>query len=41
MKRAITNVIMNQLSVKLLNDNLKVGDSVVLDVDKDGSLLIQ
>jgi ATP-dependent Clp protease ATP-binding subunit ClpA len=35
MKRAITNVVMNQLSVKLLNDEIKSGDSVKLSVDEN------
>ncbi|MDD2870605.1 MAG: AAA family ATPase [Candidatus Gracilibacteria bacterium] len=41
LKRAITNVISNSLSVKLLNGELVAGDSVVIDVDDGGELVVR
>jgi hypothetical protein len=32
---------MNQLSVKLLNDEIKTGDSVELSVDEKGELVLK
>lgn len=41
LKRAITNVISNSLSVKLLNGEIVAGDSVVIDVDDGGELVVR
>ncbi|MDP2089975.1 MAG: AAA family ATPase [Candidatus Gracilibacteria bacterium] len=41
LKRAITNIISNNLSVKLLNGDMNAGDNVLIDVDEKGDLLIK
>ncbi|MCD5385106.1 AAA family ATPase [Candidatus Gracilibacteria bacterium] len=41
LKRAITNTINNQLSVKLLNEEIKSGDKITLDLDQKGNLIIK
>jgi len=41
MKRAITNVIMNQLSTKILSGEVDSGDNVELDIDKDENLVVK
>ncbi len=40
MKRAITNIIMNSLSTKLISEELKEWDDVTIDIDKDWNLII-
>ncbi|NUJ98289.1 AAA domain-containing protein [Candidatus Gracilibacteria bacterium] len=41
MKRAITSFILNNLSLKLLSDEIKAGDSVELDVDDEKKLVVR
>jgi ATP-dependent Clp protease ATP-binding subunit ClpA len=41
MKRAITNVIMNQLSTKILSWEVDSGDKIELDIDKDEKLVVK
>nr|MDD3720056.1 AAA family ATPase [Candidatus Gracilibacteria bacterium] len=41
MKRAITNIIMNSLSTKLIGEEIKSGDDIKLDVDKTGNLKVE
>ncbi|MDD3645827.1 MAG: AAA family ATPase [Candidatus Gracilibacteria bacterium] len=41
LKRTITNLIMNNLSVKLLNGEINTGDSVEIDIDKEENLVVK
>ncbi len=41
MKRAITNVIMNQLSTKILSWEVDSGDNIELDINKDENLVVK
>jgi len=41
MKRAITNVIMNGLSTKILSGEVDSGDNIELDVDKNENLVVK
>lgn len=41
LKRAITNTINNQLSVKLLNEEIKSWDKITLDLDQKWNLIIK
>ena len=41
LKRAITNTIMNNLSIKLLNWEIKSWDNIVLDIDNKWNLIIK
>ncbi|MDD4151993.1 MAG: AAA family ATPase, partial [Candidatus Gracilibacteria bacterium] len=41
MKRAITNVIMNNLSTKIISNEIKAGDNIILSVDEKGNLTIK
>jgi ATP-dependent Clp protease ATP-binding subunit ClpA len=40
MKRAITNVIMNGLSTKILSGEVDSGDNIELDIDKNENLVV-
>ncbi|MFK7779811.1 MAG: AAA family ATPase, partial [Candidatus Gracilibacteria bacterium] len=41
LKRAITNIINNSLSIKLLNGEIKNGDEIILDIDDSGNLIVK
>lgn len=41
MKRAITNIILNQLSIKLLNSEVISWSDIVLDIDDNGELIVK
>jgi len=41
LKRAITNTINNQLSIKLLNWEVNSWDSIILDIDDKGNLIVK
>ena len=41
MKRAITNIIMNSLSTKLISEEIKSGDKITIDIDEEWNLLIK
>jgi ATP-dependent Clp protease ATP-binding subunit ClpA len=41
MKRAITSFILNNLSFKLLSDEIKSSDTIQLDVDDEKKLIVK
>jgi|GEM_PF-2183249 len=41
MKRAITSFILNNLSLKLLSDEIKAGDNIELDIDDEKKLVVK
>jgi ATP-dependent Clp protease ATP-binding subunit ClpA len=41
MKRAITNIILNGLSIKLLNSEVVPWSDIVLDIDENGELIVK
>jgi len=40
-KRAITNVIMNNLSTKIISWEIKAGDNIILSVDEKWNLIVK
>lgn len=41
MKRAITNTVLNSLATKMIAEEVKEGDKLILDIDENGKLKIK